>query len=64
MVTINGEKTTADHLTILAYIEQHHFREDRIAVEVNSRIIPRNAYAHTCFNDGDSVEIVQFVGGG
>jgi thiamine biosynthesis protein ThiS len=36
----------------------------RIAVEVNRAVVPRAAYAGTPLADGDSVEVVHFVGGG
>lgn len=37
---------------------------NRIAVEVNRRIIRRTEWAKTALHDRDRVEIVQFVGGG
>ena len=36
----------------------------KIAVELNGEIVPRSAYAARGIKDGDSVEIVQAVGGG
>ncbi|MDR3075357.1 MAG: sulfur carrier protein ThiS [Candidatus Methanoplasma sp.] len=38
--------------------------EDRVAVELNGRIVPRSEYANVSLDNGDSVEIVGFVGGG
>ena len=35
-----------------------------IAVEVNGRIIKKDEYSSTQLNDGDKVEVVNFVGGG
>lgn len=37
---------------------------DRIAVEVNRRIVRRQAWNETPVHDRDRIEIVQFVGGG
>jgi thiamine biosynthesis protein ThiS len=37
---------------------------DRIAVELNRRIIKRSEWDSTSLRDQDKVEIVQFVGGG
>ncbi len=37
---------------------------DRIAVEVNRRILRRHEWDRTPINDLDKIEIVQFVGGG
>ena len=40
------------------------YDRDLIAVERNGSIIKRNDYDKTVLQDGDTVEIVQFVGGG
>ena len=36
----------------------------RVAVELNSNIVPKEQYCDTIFKDGDNVEVVSFVGGG
>ena len=36
----------------------------RVAVELNGDIVPKVQYADMIFKDGDSVEVVSFVGGG
>jgi len=36
----------------------------RVAVEVNREIVARATYTTTVLNDGDTVEIIHFVGGG
>ena len=36
----------------------------RIAVEVNREIVTRATYGATVLRDGDTVEIIHFVGGG
>ena len=36
----------------------------RIAVEVNRAVVPRADYGATALRDGDTVEIIHFVGGG
>ncbi len=64
MVKINGENKHADGMTIAAYLEAHGFDAKRIAVEVNGDILPKSQYETTVLQDGDSVEIVSFVGGG
>jgi thiamine biosynthesis protein ThiS len=35
-----------------------------VAVEYNLTILPRDQFAATLLQDGDTLEIVQFVGGG
>jgi len=36
----------------------------RLAVERNFLVVKRDAYASTVVDDGDEIEIVNFVGGG
>jgi thiamine biosynthesis protein ThiS len=36
----------------------------RVAVEVNRAIVPRASYAEATLHDGDTVEVIHFVGGG
>ena len=40
------------------------YRTNRIAVEKNGQIVPKSAYESTVIKDGDSLEVVSFVGGG
>ncbi len=37
---------------------------DRVAVELNRRVLRKREWSDTRVRDGDRVEIVQFVGGG
>jgi sulfur carrier protein len=39
-------------------------KSDRVAVELNRDIVPRDRWAETTLNDGDRLEVVHFVGGG
>jgi thiamine biosynthesis protein ThiS len=39
-------------------------KPDRVAVELNREIVPRDRWSQTMLKDGDRLEIVQFVGGG
>jgi sulfur carrier protein len=36
----------------------------RVAVEVNREIVTRATYSSTVLHDGDTIEIIHFVGGG
>lgn len=36
----------------------------KVALECNEVIIPRSRYSDTPIQDGDRIEIVQFIGGG
>jgi thiamine biosynthesis protein ThiS len=64
-VQINGEdRDFQGSLSLSALIEQLEMKADRVAVELNRDIVPRVKWAETQINDGDRLEIVQFVGGG
>jgi sulfur carrier protein len=62
---INGEpRDVAAPLSLSALLEQLGMKADRVAVELNRNIVPREQWAETSLGDGDHLEIVQFVGGG
>ena len=64
MVKINGTEYDAAGKTIAEYLETTEYNPLRIAVERNGEIVPKATYAETVLQDGDNVEIVNFVGGG
>jgi sulfur carrier protein len=39
-------------------------KADRVAVELNRDIVPRERWADAQLRDGDRLEVVHFVGGG
>ena len=64
-VKINGEDREMDNgLTLTALLESLQIRPGRVVVERNRDIVPRDTYSATLINDGDTLEIVHFVGGG
>lgn len=64
-VKINGEdRKVDDGLTLTGLLESLQIRPGRVVVERNRDIVPRDSYNATLINDGDTLEIVHFVGGG
>ncbi len=64
-VHLNGEpRDLASPLSLAALLEQLGMKQDRVAVELNREIVPRQQRAGTALSDGDKLEIVHFVGGG
>lgn len=64
-VKINGEEREFDSgLTLTVLLESLQIRPGRVVVERNREIVPRDSYNATLINDGDTLEIVHFVGGG
>ncbi|MCD8353919.1 MAG: sulfur carrier protein ThiS [Clostridiales bacterium] len=64
MVTINGEPVAAAGESVAHYLERAGYRKEYIVVERNLDIVPKANYETELLQDGDTVEIVQFVGGG
>ena len=64
MVKINGESLDIAGKTIGEYLDTTKYDKKRIAVEKNGDIVPKALYDEALINDGDSIEVVSFVGGG
>jgi len=64
MVKINGEELNVAGKTVAEYLRATNYDPKRIAVERNGDIVPKSQYSETILQDGDSVEVVSFVGGG
>jgi len=64
-IRLNGERhELAGPVSISALLGSLDIDPRRVAVEHNLVVIKRHAYDSTTINDGDEVEIVNFVGGG
>jgi len=64
-ITLNGEDTILkDSISVLQMIEDLELDIRKIAIERNLEIIPFSNLNSTILEDGDRVEIVQFIGGG
>jgi thiamine biosynthesis protein ThiS len=65
---INGEEreftNAAVPFTLATLIETLGMKPDRVAVELNRDIVSRARWGETALNEGDKLEVVQFVGGG
>ena len=65
MLTINGENREFNSISMIStLLDQLGMKPDRVAVELNRELIPRDRWAATELSDGDKLEIVHFVGGG
>ena len=63
-IGLGKEVVLADNTSVSAYLEACRYKTDRIVVELNEEILPKDRYAETILKDGDCMEIVTFVGGG
>lgn len=64
MVKVNGQELDIAGKTVAEYLSETNYDSKRIAVERNDSIVPKAAYEETVLADGDTVEVVSFVGGG
>lgn len=62
---INGENRDFDAgINLAGLIERLGMKQDRVAVELNRNIVPREQWSETSLAEDDRLEIVHFVGGG
>ena len=67
-IQINGEprefETSVEPFTLAALVGKLDMKPDRVAIELNREIVPRDSWAEILLKEGDRLEIVHFVGGG
>jgi thiamine biosynthesis protein ThiS len=64
-IILNGDRyDIASPLTVSELLTRLDIDARRVAVEHNMVVVKRGAYDATTVNEGDAVEIVNFVGGG
>jgi thiamine biosynthesis protein ThiS len=65
MIRVNGEPFELQGpSTVAELLERMGIDARRVAVEHNVTVVKRDAFATTTINEGDEIEIVNFVGGG
>ena len=64
MVKVNGTELDIVGKTVAEYLSTTNYDPKRIALERNGDIVFKSQYAETVLKDGDSLEVVSFVGGG
>jgi thiazole synthase len=64
-ISVNGEsRTVAAPATLADLLHSLELDPRTVVVELNREIVRRPALGATTLSDGDSVELVHFVGGG
>jgi len=64
MVKVNGTELEIAGKSVSEYLATTSYDPKRIAVERNGDIVLKSQYNATVLENGDSLEIVSFVGGG
>jgi sulfur carrier protein len=64
-VRLNGkERDVAAGHSVRSLVESLELHPSLVVVELNREILARDAYGETPVRDGDTIELVHFVGGG
>lgn len=62
---INGvQKEYSEGLTVSEMLIKEGFQKERVAVELNEEIVPKDDYETIVLRVADVVEVVSFMGGG
>ena len=64
-VFINGEtKEVAGEINLIELLVNFSLPQERIAVELNKKVVRKKDWGNILVKDADKIEIVHFVGGG
>jgi sulfur carrier protein len=64
-IQLNGKKVEIQRsLSIKDLIKKYRLKENKIAIELNGTILPKDHYKNKKVKNNDKIEIVQFIGGG
>lgn len=64
-IQLNGEEYAIEgDAGLVALLDRLKMRRGRVAVEINQAVIPRAQYDAVKLKPGDTVEVINFVGGG
>lgn len=64
-IQLNGSSTEIDYPASLAdLLKRYQIKADTVVLELNRRIVDRKNVGEISLNEGDTLEIVHFVGGG
>ncbi|AWN16368.1 sulfur carrier protein ThiS [Salinisphaera sp. LB1] len=64
-IEVNGQsRECAERATLSRLLDDMGYGDQRIAVEHNGEIVPRDRHAETTISPGDRIEIVHAIGGG
>ena len=64
LVTVNGEKKEIAGKNLYQYLKEEGFEMNRVVVERNLEIVPKEELKRIMIQEEDSIEVLRFVGGG
>lgn len=64
-IMVNGEtREVTDGQSVASLLSELGVQAERVAVELNLKIVDRQAYPGTSLRAGDRLEVIGFIGGG
>jgi thiamine biosynthesis protein ThiS len=64
-ILLNGESHgVSDGVSLDRLLDIFSLPKQRVAIELNSKVIRRSEWPETLVHDSDRIEVVHFVGGG
>lgn len=63
-VKINGAMQEIPSCSLTELLQANNWQPAKVVVELNLKIIPPEQFSATTLQEGDTLEILQFVGGG
>ena len=64
-ITLNGEaREVTEGQSVASLLADLGIQAERVAVELNLKIVDRQTFTGTSLRDGDRVEVIGFIGGG
>ena len=63
-IKVNGKPETVSVKNIAAYVQSKGLEPKTLVVEFNGRVIMADQWDVTPLNEGDQLELLNFVGGG
>ena len=65
MIKVNGQELeNVNEISLEEFLINKGYLVERVVVELNGDIIPKAQFNQTNIKDGDSLEVISFVGGG
>jgi sulfur carrier protein len=64
-IQLNGESFILEEdININDFLKKLTIDKNKVAIELNKNVVPKNNYSNTVITNKDIVEIVTFIGGG
>jgi sulfur carrier protein len=63
-IKLNGRTEAIEACTIADLVHNRGLKADRLVVEYNRHIVAQERWPHIRLHEGDTLELLSFVGGG